>query len=571
MHGNGPALIVAGPGSGKTHILTHHIKHLIENGVSPDSIIVITFTKFAASSMKSRFYEIMPRSAKSPVFGTFHSIFLKFLQSAYGNKIKVLSSDERFKLIRQISTDEENTEVLSDRISLYKSQINKDSFFFKDESDRLQFLDKLDKYSRLCKLMNAYDFDDIIERFYHLLCNDKSYCNKLRRFYKYICIDEFQDINSIQYECVKIMSDVSHNIFCVGDEDQSIYGFRGAHPGIMKRFLLEFPDAKIINLCNNYRSYSDIVSCAEKVIEENSDRIRNVKASCVRVDNTSHFNLVLSKSKSESTNQLITDIKKNITKGFECAVLFRTNREVLEFVRKFNESFHNDSLYYSLLYIFLDYLKVILHSDYQAFCNIVNIPNRNVPFIKQCKSMDAFFNRSHNNMTACILSTLKSQLSILEKLQPFSFVMYMLKIIGIENYLIKETGATMEEVQKISLTLIRVSTECNSLQELEELLINITKKNNDISLVTDDYGEKLKILTYHRSKGLEFDVVFLPNVYEGRVPIPNSVIDCNIEEERRLFYVAMTRAKNYLYVYSIKNEESNSVLSSRFLKPLMNN
>lgn len=324
---SGPALILAGPGSGKTTVLTHHIKHLTDNGVSPDKILVITFTRKAALEMKNRFESLSPTAVHQAVFGTFHSIFFKIIKSFDKKEKKLVSTEERDNFLLTYTKDAASLEYFSNHISFYKSLYDKSEYRFADEAEKEGFISVYDAYNDWLKSGGLMDYDDIIEECHRLLTDNKKALSYLNSKFSHILVDEFQDINSIQYETLKLIAGKRGIIYAVGDEDQSIYGFRGATPDIMKRFLKDYKNVTVINLNTNYRSYSDISDFSQKVIMDNIGRLRTDIPACVKNDAKSHVHLKIFKEQNEQHGELMRDVMA-VPTGKSIACLLRTNKEV---------------------------------------------------------------------------------------------------------------------------------------------------------------------------------------------------------------------------------------------------
>lgn len=567
----GPALILAGPGSGKTFVLTHHIKYLIEKGYSPESILVITFTKKAATEMKGRFERLLPDAANRVVFGTFHSVFFRIIKIFQNVSYEIISNEKRLELLLSIVPSFEEASELGNQISRYKASINHDKFNFSSDGEREEFLKEYDFYNDYLFENKLIDFDDILIIFNEILEN-KDILKALQKQFKYVCIDEFQDINEVQYKALYTMFKTSGNIFCVGDEDQSIYGFRGSNIFIMRRFLDDFKDCRIIELKNNYRSGMDIMTASDSVISKNSNRLKKCRQICNRKDVYDDFHLNFFETFDDEFEALKNDISCSLEKNMQCALLLRTNDEVkiyedLLFLKESNILL--GTIKNTIISDLINYILYVKRKDLNALYEILNVPDRkvtkNIAFLnegnleKTCKNL-------YGTMQGQNLSILLNHVKVMEKLNNYSFTMYFKNILGHEAYIIKKYQTVKKEtLEKIYDEILLTAKKSTNFD------IYIDNLKREYKVIKDSKYKKNKnllITTYHQSKGLEFDAVFLPDVYEGKVPLGISVYECEIEEERRLFYVAMTRAKNNLFIYSIKNEESGGKLPSRFLKDL---
>lgn len=535
----GSALILAGPGSGKTYVLTHHIEYLIQSGNSPNSILVLTFTKKAAYEMKSRFTKIMPSAADRVVFGTFHSVFYRFLKIFNIDTPKIISEEEKEKILCKLSESEDS------------------------------YLD----YKSIIHERNLIDFDDIISMCLELIQNNVSLKEYIQAQFQFALIDEFQDINEEQYLIIRSIFLKHGNVFAVGDQDQSIYGFRGASYNIMNQFIEDFEDVSVLELAYNYRNPKDIMALADKVISENPGRLRTKSQICFDKSEEIHFSLRVSKNEKESRKQFLHDLFQCIDKGISSVVLLRTNKEVYEFQRMINGIEKDDDIDLIKREIYMDffyYLDFVINKTRISFSRIINIPERYLP-----KRICEDFENDLEELTKNNLGTYKgdslfifsNQIKTMEKLLPLSFSMYLRKVINHEDYIIgKYPNINSSSIARIYDEIISASSNYRSLSEFKDFFLEIDfekKKSNGKE------KEKCSVMTYHQAKGLEFDSVFLPDVVEGKVPGKIAMEECSVEEERRLFYVAITRAQKHLYIYTIKNEESNSMLPSRFMKNII--
>lgn len=564
----GSALILAGPGSGKTHVLTHHIKFLIGSKVPPENILVITFTRRAAREMKDRFSKLLPYAANRVVFGTFHSVFIRILKIFQKDIPNIITEEKRNEIIGNITGDSDKRDYYESRFSLYKSVENKDDFKFESETEKEEFFNYFNQYEEILNQMLLMDFDDILVRCKTLLETDSKALDYLRNQFKYICVDEFQDINDIQYSVLKLLGKGSSVFFCVGDEDQSIYGFRGSNPELMKRFKEEF-GARVINLNANYRSYEDIINYSYRVISKNRGRLRDEIQTALRKSDDRHVFIKVSKEKGDSFELLREDINKNLSEGRKCAVLFRTNKEVVEFTKLFadrKEEEVSTLINREITQDYIRYAQYCISRNTESLRGIVNHPQRYIPLslITTRESIEELALRFTGTRKGDSLYIFSRQLSLMEKLNSFSFAMYLRNVCGLQDYYVEKYSAKHKpQIEVVFEKIVECSKKCNDLKTFEECLVSMN--NTSVSVKKTERIENLFVTTFHQSKGLEFECVFLPDVVEGKIPSGLSVAGCSVDEERRLFYVAMTRAKDYLYIYTIKNEESGGMLPSRFI------
>lgn len=561
---SGPALVLAGPGSGKTYVLTHHIKHLTDNGVKPENILVITFTRAAALEMKSR-YDNLCKSKNRVVFGTFHSVFYRFLKIFNENTPKIISSKERFDLLEKIVRDNELADFYSNRISYFKSLIDKDKMNFSNASEQKEFFEVYKEYNEILNQNNVLDFDDILLECLKLCRENSSALSYIQNQFLHILIDEFQDINLVQYEIIKIISKNSI-VFCVGDEDQSIYGFRGSNPGIMKRLLKDYPDLKVLFLKKNFRSFQDIIDFSNKVISKNQNRISNGKQECINKSNDKHVHLKVFLSKGLERSSFIEDFNIYEKKG-KCAVLFRTNKDVFDFKESFfsgDKKRIKGEIEKEIFETIRDYVTFVLKKEIDCLKRIINKPKRNIPqsLIKNQNDLDVLVKENLGTFKGDNLFVFRNQLKVLACLNSYSFVMYLRNVCGLQSFFLEKYGEQfLNEISKAFEKVLDIAKMNVSFESFEKSL-SIEKSILDNS---EDKELNCFVSTFHQAKGLEFDYVFVLEAVEGKIPSGLSVGTLNIEEERRLFYVALTRAKKGLFVYTIKNEESGGMLPSRFL------
>lgn len=534
---SGSALVLAGPGSGKTYVLTHHIVKLVSSGIPPESILVITFTRRAAMEMKGRFFDLMPSAAGRVVFGTFHSVFYRFLKIFNPNTPSIISEQEKEKVLSRLSDDEEG----------YK------------------------EYKEIIHERHLMDFDDILDLFIELINSNDEACKMISSAFSNILIDEFQDINEEQYYAVKKLFS-QRRVFAVGDQDQSIYGFRGASYDIMERFTNEFCNVSVMELGFNYRSAASIIDAATFVISKNQRRLRKNKLVCVKACEADGLKIRTGRNRRESLALFIGDLKDEIQKKRKVAVLTRTNREAYELRNLILGKRSNDIVFAMREFIYEDiraYISYMMNRDADSFTRVINHPDRLIPssVLSVSTDVDLLAKKYTGTYKGDRLSILANQFHAMEKMTVFSVFMYLKNIVGLEAHM-KESypEADDENIKELFEEIGNIAKEAKGVRDFYDRLEfafgkNLTNGINDIS--------NISVMTFHQSKGLEFDVVFLNDVVEGKVPLKAADDASDIEEERRLFYVAMTRAKERLYIYTIKNEESGSTLPSRFLNGLL--
>jgi len=606
-HGEGPLLVSAGPGSGKTTVITHHIKYLIENlGIPPQEILVITFTKSAATEMKERFLSLTGEKSTQVVFGTFHAIFYQILRRSGGfDHNSILKDNEKYTILRDILKAQkiyfyENTfaEDLLGEISRVKNKNDMKEF----QSTLLEkevFQTVFHEYQRRKISLHKMDFDDMVVNCHQLLLEDANVLRKWQESFRFILVDEFQDINPMQYEIVKLLAKSHHNIFAVGDEDQSIYSFRGANPKISFQFLKDYPEAKQLFLAINYRSNKDIVESAKRLISHNKDRfdkdirsnesseavrnfikenkkitidieqIKKKDCDCVHIK---HFQY-----EQESYEEIARYLKekKNKNELSNCAVLFRTNMISPLFFRELKKN----NIPYSMKAKSKDWKENMVVKDMRAYFSLAEGDLSRKHFYRIMNKPVRFISRdmiSKEYMTWALLEEnakryfsvleqvrkLRSDLEYIRRLPVFAALGYIRRGIGYEKWLKEQGGKVCQEGLETLDMLKNIASDCETFKEFKEVL---ELSETEPKECTEDAVE---IMTYHGAKGLEWPVVFLPDVVEGNVPYKRAHTKEEIEEERRMFYVAFTRAKEKVYIHSLNKDERHKKSPSIFLKEL---
>lgn len=578
--------LLAGPGSGKTFVITHRIQFLISNlGISPEKILVITFTKAAALEMQKRFIALSGDNKSNLVtFGTFHAIFYQILRSLpIYRSIQLISENNRVNLLDQILSQIHKENYIEDfsyadifkQISRYKNDPEAEYDFSTDILEPEEFKELLNAYQDMLKHMNLLDFDDMVSLCFRALKENKNLLEYWQNRFDYVLIDEFQDINLLQYEVIRLLTKKKGNIFVVGDDDQSIYGFRGARPDIMKRFLEDY-HAKQLFLNVNYRCSKTITEAAAEVIKENKNRFGKQ----IRANNTSDEKVViqLRRTKAETDRSLVETVKMLFEEGLkweQIAVLMRTNRELRDAAMLLYKAeipckgaaLESGFLTNTYVKSILAYMK-FAGGDYsrKMFFQFMNRPVR---YIKR----DALASEIVNKSTLLMyykgdirmqdnIALLFKHLDRISSLKPYMAIHYIRHVIGLDKELRKDLPA--KEYAQYLQAAEELSYYAKMQDETSEFLEQLENIPKEKKTKTEIQG--VNLCTYHASKGLEFDVVILPELIEGKVPPKQaSGIDA-IEEERRMFYVAMTRAKKKLYLFTYENEKE---VSSRFIKPFL--
>lgn len=592
-HGAGPLMVLAGPGSGKTFVITHRIKYLIEwSGINPAHILVVTFSRAAAKEMKDRFEKLQGKSYVT--FGTFHSVFFSILKTAYGFSAEQIASDElRYTLIKELIKKNEivNEDIntlsgnLLNEIALIKQDnINIKNYYSNSiASDTFKKLYK--EYEAELETRNKLDFEDMLSLTYELLSERKDILTAVQNRYQYILVDEFQDINFLQYNIIKLMAGKKQNITVVGDDDQSIYRFRGARPEIMLGFERDFRNVSKVFLDINFRSTTQIVDASTKLISFNSKRFPKT----FKANNGSGapVSVIEFKNPFAEVNSIIKDIKEYIKAEQDInniAVLYRTNlspRLLIERMMKNNIPF---TIRDSIPNLFehwvskdiISYIKLAINSgNKNDLLRISNKPNRYISRDSLSSSkanietlFDYYDDKSY--MIKRIIE-LREHLRTIKNLKPATALRYIRNVVGYDEYIEEYcdmNGIESDDCYTVLGDLENSASEFNTfsdwfvhMEEYKEELIEARKKSNE-----DDIG--VRLMTFHSSKGLEFDIVYIIDVNEGSIPYKKAKGADEIEEERRMFYVAMTRARHKLFICYCKENFGKSIGKSDFIVEL---
>lgn len=571
MHGEGPARVIAGPGSGKTFTIIQRIFYLIFNRqISPDSILTITYTKAAAREMQSRFLTdeksqcLIKGSGNVTHFGTIHSICYSILKERKGVQASITSENKRIRIMEELLKNrgfermcsaEFAAEILSE-ISRIKNGI---SFSGKDlgiPQGSLQLL--INDYTAFMKERGLLDFDDLILQSLVLLQEDVTYREKWQNRIRYLLVDEFQDVNLIQYELIKLLAGKEKNLFVVGDDDQSIYGFRGSVPEIMKQFAQDYPEEKVLFLTDNYRSGERIVHFATEVVKKNKDRIwKEIHAGKSGGKIRGYY----CETRILEEEKLLWDIRSLDKKEFlESALILRTNREVILYEelllkhripvkrkgRKTQNVFEGEVA--EDIRSFLRFCKE--GESRNDFLRFMNKPDRYLSckaLLSERVSKKEILSYYGQNKEMCArIETLFTGLLLAEKLSFSQAVRCFRKQLGYENYLLSKYHGDKAGTMKI---LDELQKGCQLAERGESVDVFFDRMKKKTPCEEEQTEEGITVLTMHAAKGLEFQSVFLPDLNEGVIPDKKIKEEKELEEERRLLYVAITRAKEQLFLY----------------------
>jgi DNA helicase-2/ATP-dependent DNA helicase PcrA len=591
MHDKGPFLCLAGPGSGKTTVLTRRVCQLIrEYKVSPSSILVVTFTKAAAREMKERFLRFTSAASTQVTFGTFHGVFYGILRHAYGLSAKnIISEEQKYgmlrELIRQYNLEiEDEKEFIADfigEISTVKTGRISLEHFYSACCPEETFRDIYRRYQKKCQSARLLDFDDMLVWCYELLTQRKDILKAWQNKFQYILVDEFQDINQLQYEIVKLLALPQNHLFIVGDDDQSIYGFRGARPQIMLQFPKEYPDVGKITLEYNYRSTQRILEASQNVILHNEERfpkeIKTINEEGEPIEVRGFETEVL---ENRWLRDRLWKAREEGKELEEIAVLYRTNlgaRYLVEMLMEYQIPFHMRDLLPNLYEHWmtrdmLSYIKLALGDrSRKEFYQIMNRPNRYLSREAVDSSEFSFeglrWFYEEKEWMCDRIDRLEEDLNILKGMTPYGAINYIRHGIGYETYLKEYAQYRRIKADELLETLQEIQDSTKGYRTFDAWFAHIeefTRKLKEQARYQSDKKEGITISTLHSIKGLEFDEVYIMDVNEGTMPYHKAVLEEEIEEERRLFYVGMTRARKKLHLYYSEEKQE----MSRFLEEM---
>lgn len=596
IHKDGPCMVLAGPGSGKTLTITKRIEYLIgKHHVSPEEILVITFTKAASIEMKERFVRLCGQKAGPVTFGTFHGIYYGILKWAYRmNASNILSEEQKYQLLKQvigrmeIDIDDEKDflqGIAGEIGNIKNNQIPLAEYESLNCSEEV-FREIFEQYEKERKRLKKIDFDDMLVLVYELFKKRPDILSMWQRKFRYILIDEFQDINQVQYDVIRMLAAPENNLFIVGDDDQSIYRFRGARPDIMLGFKKDYPDTKEILLDVNYRSTKAIVNGAARVIRHNVNRYPKQIITTNEQGETVHIQEV--RHPIEESKYVVSQIQEAKKRGIpssEIAVLFRTNveaRALAETFMEYNMPFRMKERMPNLYEHFIaqdltTYLKMALGDrSRKSFLAIMNRPNRYIGrdsvegITISFESLRKFY--CDKDWMLDRIDQLEVDFRILKNMAPYGAIQYIRKHIGYDEFL-KEYAAfrkiNMEDLKEV---LREIEERAKAFRTIEEWFTHIEEYSEELkrqSQQKETDPEAITFMTMHGSKGLEFDLVFIIGANETITPYKKAETKEEVEEERRMFYVAMTRARKKLIISYTKERNGKLMAQSRFVGELL--
>ena len=585
-------MVLAGPGSGKTSVIVERTAYMTGEGKIPSSsVLVVTFSRAAAVEMKERFLKFTGQSSTRVTFGTFHGVFYGILKQAYNlTSANILSEEEKNGILRELAlnfggelaSEGDFTEEIAKEISMVKgNRISLEHYYSSCCPDEV-FRQIYGAYGNMLRQRRKLDFDDMLLSCYELFDKRKDILRAWQQKFRYILVDEFQDINQLQYDIVRLLAEPENNLFIVGDDDQSIYHFRGARPEIMLNFTKDYPGAEKVVLDVNYRCSKRILDSAMKVIGRNKTRFQkelstpNPEGEPVRLYEYANPR--------EEYLSVTAELRKRLEQGENLentAVLLRTNQEAEGLIAAFMERQIPFTMKEKLPNLFqhwicrnlLAYMRFAQgERSRKLFLEIMNRPNRYISRDAVVSGREISFEQLRDfykdkDWMCDRLTTMETHLRILKGLPPYAAINFIRKGMGYEEYLQEYALYRKIKPEELGEILDRLSESAkgmNTLKEWEEYIKDYTRKLEEQA--GKQKKEGVQILTLHGAKGLEFDQVYILNVNEGSIPYRKAVLAPAVEEERRLFYVGMTRARKFLTLCYVKKQYEKEREPSRFLK-----
>ena len=602
QHINGPCMVLAGPGSGKTRVITYRIVNMvINNNINPKSILAISFTKASSTEMKNRAISLShDNRLNSVTYGTFHSVFFRILRFFEKYELDCILDEKSKKYAIKGILKNLNVENAEDD-DFIMSVINEISYVKNELMDKLDFESEILTKDEFIKVYNMYedykaqmkkiDFDDMLIKTYNLLSTNKRVLDRVRSVYRYILVDEFQDINKVQFEVIKLIASPTNNIFVVGDEDQSIYGFRGSRPDFLLEFEQYFSNSKKYVLDINYRSKKGIIDIANKLIHKNKNRYEKV-IKCDREDK-GIVKYINSEDSEDEARQIGKDILKkcedNNVNYDDFAIIYRTNIQSRALVDVFMDMHIPFVVRDSIVTIYdhwvakdlLAYLRLAIDPYInEDWIRIINKPFRyiskdSIKLASEDKNfIDSLITKGglHPKQIKT-LNDLEIDVSYLKTLYPKDAISYIRTSLDYDRYVLDycsnrkiKPGGLVEILNELESSSTNFTTIHEYLEHIEKVKSEIVESRNNKNT------EGVIFTTMHSAKGLEFPYVYIIGTNEGTIPHEKSCdIDDEtkrkeaVEEERRLLYVGITRAQDELYISIPKNKYGRKVFESRFV------
>lgn len=604
-HIDGPCMVLVGPGSGKTRVITYRIANMVVNkNIKPTSILAISFTKASSIEMKNRALALSNDFRMNKVtYGTFHSVFFRILRYFENYNIESIL-DEKTKRIGlksilkglniENADDDETIGQVINEISYVKNELMDRKDFKSEVLTNDEFIKVYNFYEEYKQQMNKIDFDDMLIKTYELLKYNKSALDRVRNVYRYILVDEFQDINKVQFEALKLIANPNNNIFVVGDEDQSIYGFRGSRPDFLLEFEEYFSNTTKVLLDINYRSKGEIIDIANRLIEKNTNRYEKV-IKCGQ-GNGAKVNYVSPEDSEEEAVYIAKDIKDKVQEEYteytDFAVIYRTNIQSRALVDVFMDMRIPFVVKDSIVTIYdhwaaqdiLAYLRIGVNpNSNKDWIRIINKPFRyiskdNLNLIKdEPDFINSLINKCdlHPKQVKTI-NDLDIDISYVKGLNPKNAISYIRTTLDYDRYILDYCANRKIKTNGLIEILNELESSATNFKTIQEYLDHIERVKSEL---VDNKNNKetdgVIFTTMHSAKGLEFKNVYIIGANEGTIPHEKSYdIDDEekkndqIEEERRLMYVAITRAEENICISSPVNKYGKRVSKSRFVEDI---
>ncbi len=612
-HLTGPCIVIAPPGSGKTFTLTRRIKYLTtEAGVAPESILVITFTKAAAVQMKERYLSLIGETETAVSFGTFHAVYFGILRTSFsydGGALLTQAQKQRIlgEIMESVRMEKDmelpEPERIMEEVSRMKNQGKILENYEVLTMDKTLFRQIAGMYLRECQRERKLDFDDMVLLCKEALQNHKEILKSWQERFRYILVDEFQDINASQYEVLQMLAAPEDNLFMVGDDDQAIYGFRGSDPSLMLSLEQDYPQIRKILLKTNYRSAPPIIQTAEKLIDHN--RLRFAKE--IKPHRTERGKVQIEISENaDRQNEAILNFIREIGEQSDTAIIARTNALLPQYAKLLSangiaftskEKIRNPYEHMAVKDMEAYLRLAIGEASRSDFFRIMNKPLRYLSRLALpadmadwMKVLRAYY--SQKPYMQRILKQLEEELLRIRQFSPFAAVNYIRRGIGYEEAVWKELTQEKEQqeltemldlVQRMSRThdshrgfLREIERKRQEFEQAQnqrgnEWMNGAKSRSDQMKMQNDRMREEYRgitLITMHGAKGLEYENVILPDLNEKIVPHKKAYLPEAVEEERRVLYVAITRAKQRLFMSCIKKEGDEKKEISRFVKEL---
>ena len=576
----------------------------MNEGIDPSHILVITFTRAAAAEMKERFQRLMGKKAPV-VFGTFHAVFFQILKYAYGfHSGNIAREEQKVQFMREIIQEihleyEDENEFINDllgEISIVKNTGILLKHYYPKNCGKEVFERIYREYDQKMQQHRLIDFDDMLVYCCELLKERKDILSAWQKKFQYILIDEFQDINKVQFEIIRMLAEPENNLFAVGDDDQSIYRFRGAKPELMLGFQKVYPEAGQILLDVNYRSPKEIVKASLRLISHNTERFtkkiqsREKKTSGKRQAGQVQYHLW--NGQQEEGQAIIQQILRSCRQGYtynDCAVLFRTNtqpRLIMSQLMAYNIPFrtrdNRPNLYeHWITRDILTYVRLALGSrSRKDILKIMNRPNRYITresLEDETVAFDVwadYFYDKKQHWVAERIEQLQADLKVISRLGPYAAMNYIRLGIGYQEYLedyadyrrISQDNLleVLDELQDDARSFSNYDAWFSHMEEYTQELLNQKRQQQQLT-------DCVSLATLHSAKGLEYPIVHILDVNEELMPYKKALLDADLQEERRMFYVGITRAKEELHIHSVKKFNGREVEISRFVSEMQEN